>query len=217
MNHNQVFQWIQNSIKGKTGVMSFYCNTVIIASWGKLTHLSSNSHIFYQTHGSINPRSYSSDLPSLSPSRVKGSALQWCGAGVVCVSEPRRVKAPAGWGSWGESVRDRTKSLKVGLVINGIDQPVNATVYILLCLCSLSTTVLNWACSKQPPQGALWKHASPPPLIDVSISWEAVDSAVVRHLKHKWWLRSGGLELHPWPRDSDVSLRKPDDTIDMWL
>ena len=85
--------------------------------------------------------------------------LEWSGVccsplvQVLCVSEQRRVKAPAGagWGSRGESVQDRTKSLKVGLVINGIDQPVNPGVYILHCLHSPIATVLNWACSKQPP------------------------------------------------------------------
>ena len=165
--------------------MSFYCNTVIIASCGSW-HIFPQIAIYLTKHTDQLTRGHILlTFPLCLP-------LEWSGVccshlvQVLCVSEQRRVKAPAGagWGSWEESVRERTKSLKVGLVINGIDQPVNATVYILLCLCSLSTTVLNWACSKQPPQGALWKLASPPPLIDMSISWEAVDSAVVRHLKH---------------------------------
>ena len=153
-----------------------FCNHSFLL---ELTHFFPNSQIFNQTQ-SIILRSYSSDLSLCLP-------LEWTGVccsllvQVLCVTEQRRVKEPvcASWGNWRERVSDRTKSLKVGSVINGIDQPVNATVYILLCLCSLSTTVLNWACSKQPPQGALWKLASHPPLIDMSISWEAVDSAFV--------------------------------------
>lgn len=56
------------------------------------------------------------------------------------------------WDGWGGNEQPMQRSGgTVGEMINGIDQPVNPGVYILRCLHSPIATVLNWACSKQPP------------------------------------------------------------------
>lgn len=77
----------------------------------------------------------------------------------ACCDPQLTVWEQSEWrGKWAAHAK-RSGGTVVSL-INGIDQLVNPGVYSPLCLDITTASVLNWACSKQTPQGPAksWPH-----------------------------------------------------------
>lgn len=101
-------------------------------------------------------------------------------------------------------------------VINGIDQLVNPEVYIPLCLHPQCAAVLNWACSKKPPQGL---SKSPPHTrhcLTCRLAWKLLTVGLLAILSinddgEGWPLNSG---LHSDYGESHIHIHN---CIDSWL